>query len=731
MTIYYSLYNRFVLTWNMICIKKFLFIILLLFINWAAYAKDSGGEYNLEAEHVEYNSKENIIVAEGKVELFGKDQLLKANKVLYDKKNDKITAYGKVVLLKPNGEEVYADALELDNPLKEMVASKLKARFRDNNVFTAKNAHSYPDRIIFDKATYSPCEICKDNKPQWQVRSSEIEYVKKKNTSFTNNFFDVYGITSFYLPYLRVASHDAEPKSGFLFPSYQTYRDIYGYGISIPYYLRINDSNDFLYAPIVTTKRQILHSGKYRFMIQEGNTNTFGFDYVNSKQNTTPSPSRHRFYVKTDFKHNFAPNMLVDSKIEAVSDKSYLGNYHGETPNYLHSFVNFNYLPGSDSQFNGATHHFQDLRVSDSVYNTDIAVAPRLEYDRTIFNGDDRYYIQSEALNVVKRKGGNTAKANLKLNWDNNYAFNNHRIETSKIVYLDLYKFQNVKSKPTSTYRKSYTFARITPEAFVAWKYPVMLSNKMTLTYVEPTVKLIVSPLAVHNSNVFNEDSQEIELNDSNLFSTNRYPGADRLEEGTRVSYGFIGAGQIVSEQYPRYNFVFGQSYRFKKGGDYSVNSGLKDSKISDYVGRISFKTLPIMDVHYMFQIDKNAHIFRRNEISSVFTFDLANETFNKLVASVNLGAYDYKQNLSGIKQTAALSGTLHFLKEWYASASIVENRSKTLTKPIDMNFGLGYKGQCTNIVLSVKCNNTKDLKRGIKKGGIAYTFDINLKNIN
>ena len=730
MTIVYLFYSKFVLSYNLSSIKKLLFIILLL-LGISAYAEDLEKSYTLEAENVEYYSKKNLLIAKGNVELFRKNYLLKANKVLYNKKTDKAFAYGNVVLVKPNGEELYAESLELDSNLKEILTFELKSRLRDNNTFTAKNAHSYPDRTVFDKATYSPCKICSTHYPQWQIRSSQIEYIKKKDTIFVNNFFDVYGVPAFYLPYLRVASPDAEPRSGFLIPSYYTYREIYGHGVSIPYYLRITDSNDFLYTPIITTKKKILHSGKYKFMLQEGRTNTIGFEYIRSKQNTNPSPSKNRYYIKSEFSHVFNSNVLLDSKIEAVSDKSYLKNYHDQNVNYLRSFVNLNYSKDSD-RFNGAMHHFQELRIPDGKYNTDILIAPRLEYDKTIINGNNRYYIQSEALNMIKAKGGNISKINLKLDWNNDYVFHNHKIETSKVVYLDLYKFSNLNPQLIAdNYKKSYTYSRVTPEASVAWKYPFVFANNASLTYVEPIVKFIAAPPDVHNRNVFNEDSQEIELSDSNLFNNNRYSGSDRIEEGFRLNYGFTGAGRALSYKYPEYNFVFGQSYKFKKGGDYSINSGLRDKRLSDYVGRISFKTSSITSFHYLFQIDQVNHKFRKNEISSNFDFPFENEMVNRLVINTGFSAYDYKQNLSGIKKSISLTGTLYFLKEWHLTVGTVKNINKKKSKPIETKFALGYKGQCTNIILSAINNATGDPKRGIQKGGFSYNFEIHLKNIN
>jgi LPS-assembly protein len=735
MTVVYLSYNKSVLPYNLSCIKRLIFIMFILF-SITAYGESLDSSYTLQADNVEYSSKKHLLIAKGNVELFRKDYLLTANKVLYDKKNNKAFAYGKVVLIKPNGEELYADSLELDNNLTETLAFELKVRFEDGNIFTAKRARSYPDRIIFDKATYSPCKICKTHNPQWQIRSSKIEYIKKKNTIYVNNFFDIYGITSFYLPYLRVASHDSPPRSGFLFPSYYSHKKIYGYGITIPYYLRISDSNDFLYSPTVTTKKKILHSGKYRFMLQKGNTNTVSFDYIKSKQQTNPSSPKDRFYIRSNFNHRFDSKFSLNSDIETVSDKSYIKNYRDENVNYLKSFVNLNYFTDS-SQFNGSAHHFQELRTADENYNTNITVAPRFRYDKTVISRNSRYYIKSDAINMIKEKGGNTSKVNLELDWDNSYAFHNHKIETSKIVYLDLYKFSNITTDTPASYKKKYTYSRIIPELAIAWKYPFILANNISLTYIEPLIKFIASPADVHNDKIFNEDSQEIELNDSNLFNNNRYSGSDRLEEGLRVNYGIVGSGQATSRMYPKYNFVFGQGYRLKKGGDYSFNSGLRDRKLSDYVGRLSFKTSYITDFHYLFQIDQENHKFRRNEISSMFNFDLPNKNLQKLVLDAKLSSYNYKHNpkdkndLNNIKKSVSLSGTLYFFKEWYLTAGIVENFDKKKARPIESKFALGYNGQCTKIALSAINNNTSDAARGIMKGGFTYNFEILLKNIN
>ena len=60
------------------------------------------------------------------------------------------------------------------------------------------------------------------------------------------------------------------------------------------------------------------------------------------------------------------------------------------------------------------------------------------------------------------------------------------------------------------------------------------LGGTQTIT---PRVQLVASPRAVNNG-IPNEDSRSIELEDINLFDLNRFPGFDRWEGGSRVTYG-------------------------------------------------------------------------------------------------------------------------------------------------------------------------------------------------
>jgi LPS-assembly protein len=86
----------------------------------------------------------------------------------------------------------------------------------------------------------------------------------------------------------------------------------------------------------------------------------------------------------------------------------------------------------------------------------------------------------------------------------------------------------------------------------------------------------------LRNMAIPNEDGRAIELQESNLFALNRFPGYDRVEDGNRVVYG---ADWQLERPRWRVNATVGQSYRLSSQRDHCDGTGLSD-RMSDIVGR-------------------------------------------------------------------------------------------------------------------------------------------------
>src|SRR3546814_5407355 len=72
------------------------------------------------------------------------------------------------------------------------------------------------------------------------------------------------------------------------------------------------------------------------------------------------------------------------------------------------------------------------------------------------------------------------------------------------------------------------------------------LGGIQTLT---PRIQFVGSP-GTSNLSIPNEDSRAVDLEDSNLFALNRFPGYDRWEDGSRVTWGAEWSLNVRSEEH-------------------------------------------------------------------------------------------------------------------------------------------------------------------------------------
>jgi LPS-assembly protein len=126
-----------------------------------------------------------------------------------------------------------------------------------------------------------------------------------------------------------------------------------------------------------------------------------------------------------------------------------------------------------------------------------------------------------------------------------------------------------------------------------------------------PRVQLVLTP-PTPNLDIPNEDARAIELEDSNLFALNRFPGYDRWEDASRITYGFDWSLQ-------RKNLTIesniGQSFRFGRLPEiFPEGTGLT-GQVSDIVGRTTIKYGRFIEFTQRYRIDRNNFAVRRNEL--------------------------------------------------------------------------------------------------------------------
>jgi LPS-assembly protein len=130
-----------------------------------------------------------------------------------------------------------------------------------------------------------------------------------------------------------------------------------------------------------------------------------------------------------------------------------------------------------------------------------------------------------------------------------------------------------------------------------------------------PRLQLVATPPA-NNLDIPNEDARSVDLEDSNLFALNRFPGYDRWEDGSRVTYGVDWALDL-----PRLAIrsTVGQSYRLNDRATILPPGTGLDEQFSDIVGRTTIKYGRRLSFVHRFRIDKDTADLRRNEVDMIF----------------------------------------------------------------------------------------------------------------
>jgi LPS-assembly protein len=244
-----------------------------------------------------------------------------------------------------------------------------------------------------------------------------------------------------------------------------------------------------------------------------------------------------------------------------------------------------------------------------------------------------------------------------------------------------------------------------------------------------PRVQLVASP-PIRNLDIPNEDSRAIELEASNLFALNRFPGYDRVEDGVRFTYGFDWMWERPNW---RVSTTIGQSYRLSsKPTLFPGGTGL-DQRFSDFVGRTEVRYRDFVKLTHRFRLDKDNLAIRRNEIDATVG---SRRTYVE-VGYLKLNR-DITDNLEDLRdrEELRLSARVAFAKYWSLFGSGVfnlTNRDEDPTSQSDgfealrTRLGVAYQDDCLEIGFTWRRDyvTTGDAERGN-----TYQLHIALRNL-
>ncbi|NDF12297.1 MAG: LPS-assembly protein LptD [Proteobacteria bacterium] len=681
----------------------------------------------IEADALSYVPEQKLVMALGNVTITQDKRILMAQELMYDQETSIVTAQGDVSLMEPNGHVYFAKAVELKDDLKKGVINHFRARFADGSLLAANKALRESETITkLEQAVYSPCPLCDKGKsifPLWQIKANKVKLDDTKERVYYHDAtLEVKGVPIAYTPVFSHPSPEASRKSGFLRPTYSSIGTL-GATAKIPYYINIAPQMDATITPFITSQEGVVMSGEFRHLTQNGEYELEG-SITNPKQrdalgNEVPGrdirghiEGRGNFSLENDWGWGFNG--------KRASDDTYLRRYKFGNEDLLTSRAYIQQIKDRN-YFGTEAITFQGLNAEDNPDTTPLILPLATLHRETEpgWNGS-RFMLDSSALALYRDQGVQSRRLSTSGGWKVPFVTSGGQLlEFKASVRADGYDVSDVPDPTNPLGTQDGLTGRMIPEVQANWSFPLVKYNQNSQLFLEPVANIILSPHGGNPGKIPNEDSQELELSDVNIFSSNHFTGLDRVEGGPRTNYGFRGGLQRNSGG--QVNFLLGQTYRLKEDENFTQESGLS-KYFSDYVGRVSVSDGKIAEVSYRFRADSEDFLLNRSEIDAVLNLD---------PIKLNAGYVMLNENIPGRpdldREELTNSLAYHFTEYWHFVASSRRDMSDN-GGLISAGSGLVFIHPCLNASFLLNREFTRD--RDLQPS-TSFIFEIGFKNLN
>ncbi len=576
----------------------------------------------VNAKELIYDRERATVTARGSVMIFQGDRVVLADEVVYDQTANRVVATGNVAILEPGGNTIFASRADLTRDMKEGVLDQFRMLFPDESKMAANRAvRTDGTRLEMSRVVFSPCRLCAEDPtrpPFWQIKARKVVHDQTTNDiTYTDAVMEIFGFPLFYSPWFRHPDPTVNRRSGILQPIFG-HDSRLGYVARFPYFIVIDRDKDMTLTPTITTNSGGTYSGihgQYRQRFTGGGINTEGsVTYVRRTDVNENKIDGYRLRGHLMGKGRYDLDSAWRFGFDAglTSDKTYLkryGYFTGDTLNsmaWAEGFWQRNYA--SVRMF-----HFRSLRINED-QDTLPYVLPLAHYQALgqPMGAWGRWQVDASVMAINRLEGGESRRVSFTGGWRVPYVHPwGWTLTTTASINTDLYWVVGNEQPQLGTF--SGEQGRLYPQIKADWRYPFVRELGNVRHIVEPRFAVVASPPNLNNWRIPNEDSVDFELDDTNIFEDNRYPGRDRIDDGMRFVYGLNNV--FHGNRGGKTEFFFGQSWRIFGERNFLPNSGLRDP-LSDFVGRVRIAPSQYLDVLWRFRIDARELSTRRHEVT-------------------------------------------------------------------------------------------------------------------
>lgn len=585
---------------------------------------EDSNQIQFSAGSLEYDMDADIVTASGDVRMVRRDDRLRADKVVWNRKTGQVVASGNIAVTNPEGDVAYGDRIELTDSLRDGVVENMLIVLSEGGRLAARRGSRDANGVAtLEDAAYTPCSVTTSSgcpkEPTWKISAVRVTYRPDRHRVYYKGArLDFFGIGIPLPSFSHPIGEDAD--SGFLAPDIR-YDRTNGVEIAVPYNFQLAPNRAVTVTPHVFSDALPMLQAEYRELNTLGAFRVTGYgtfgrrsdDYVGSD---VPNSERDfRGYLDASGRYQLDPNWSVSGSLRLTTDDTFLRRYDISRDDRLRNTIQLERID-RDSYFSIAGWAVQTLRVDDEQGMQPIAL-PEIDYRRRIHEGllGGTVMFQANSLALTRTEGQDTQRAFASARWDLRKLTRwGQEVTFTAYARGDLYNTHDTLETTVASYRGEPGFnTRAIGALAIDVKWPLVGSFLGGTQRLTPRVQVVASP-HIANLDLPNEDARAVDLEDSNLFALNRFPGYDRFEDSTRFTYGFDYALDLPGISI---NSTVGQSYRLtSRPSLFPDGTGLTD-RFSDYVGRTEVRYHDFVSLVHRFRLDKDNLAVRRNEVDA------------------------------------------------------------------------------------------------------------------
>ncbi|MCM8556968.1 LPS-assembly protein LptD [Sphingomicrobium sediminis] len=694
------------------------------------------------ADEIVYDSEAQVVTASGAVRMNRDGYFLAADQVVWNRETGEVVASGNVVLLAPTGDRIVGETVTLDDELASGSIENFLLALDTGGRIAGEVGRREDGQIVVENAAYAYCPYpeqmdCEED-PSWRITAAEV--VRDEETGalkFRGGRIQILGLELPLLPVFTVGDvGQLGGINGLLVPELNI-SGINGIELSLPYYFRFDRNKDLTVTPHLYTGNPPGVSALYRQLGEKGAFQVGGFatygDVDNPDFGATPESLGENFrgYFDANGRFQFDPYWRATGSFRYATDKTVTRRFDLTQDDRLRNMAMVERI-SENSYLSIAGWAFQGLRVDDVQDRIPIAlpaIDARIRVGDPVLGG--RVEVQANSLAILRVDGQDTQRAFARARWDRRFLGDlGQELTLTGYLRSDVYRTNDSELTDIPLYRGTDGWHyRGIAAAAADLRWPLIGEAFGGTQRIVPRVQLVLTP-PTENLDIPNEDARAIDLEDSNLFALNRFPGYDRWEDGSRVTYG-------VEYLLDRPNFSIrsniGQSYRISSEPDiFPDGTGLTD-RWSDFVGRTRLRFGRLVDLTARYRIDKDNFAFRRSEVDLTFgtTQTYAQIGYLRLNRDIDGTVEDLRD-----REELRVAGRIHFLDHYSLFGSTVLDLTDSAEDPLSLSdgfeparhrLGLTYEDETIELGVSWK----RDYERiGAFRRGSTFSVTFVLKGL-